>query len=112
MVTGKATSISTTPAVPGGGPLRDSGAFVRRTQVTTPVYVAVQIADANGPSDATLSDEAQAKGTALSGIDARTFPACCSVCSSASASPDRTLLEGVGPCALLDFLLKQRKQAP
>jgi hypothetical protein len=76
------------------------------------VYVAVQIADANGPSDATLSDEAQAKGTAPSGIDARTFPACSSVCSSASASPDRTLLEGVGPCAFLDFPLKQRKQAP
>jgi hypothetical protein len=26
--------------------------------------------------------------------------------------PDQTLLEGVGPCALLDFPLKQRKQAP
>jgi hypothetical protein len=120
MVTGQATSISPALAVPCGASLRDSGAcFVRWTQelATTAVYLAVQIADANGPSGATLSDEAQAEGTAPSSIDARTFPACSSACSSASASsrtnPDRTPLEDVvRPTALLDFPSEQRKQVP
>jgi hypothetical protein len=114
MVTDKATSSSATPAVPGGAPLRDSGTcFVRGTQelVTTPLYVALQIADANGPSDATLSDEAQAEGTGPSEIDARTSRLFLGALIGIRV-PDRTLLEGVGPCALIDFLLKQRKQAP
>jgi hypothetical protein len=60
------------------------------------VYVAVQIAYANGPSDATQSDEAQAEELRL----AESIPT--EPCSKASC----------GPRALLDFPSKQRKQAP
>ena len=114
MATGKATSSSATPAVPGGAPLRDSGTcFVRGTQelVTTPLYVAAQIADANGPSDATLSSEARrgnwAQRDRCQDLSRLFLGALIGI-----RVPDRTLLEGVGPCALIDFLLKQRKQAP